>query len=345
MIIDYNDNNPVIPLDPITGEIDWLGVKQLALQQGDWYARGASVMPVNQRLVNMFYVYAWMKYSGYSSIASRALASAMWFECGFDGSQWGTGRVRSDTPYQGFDPVYFPGHEDDPEFIAFYQGLTKIVANNWSTLPESWPISFYIPIASQLTNPQILTYPSYGLVQWTPYGILWEHSDVYGQSIGEDWSHIWLNNSSLQCFILDWEQSIADATPTSQQAGSGYYGEWINNRHVGESDIVFCTWQEWKDDSYLSEVIGTLDDLFLNSCHQFYVHYVHATPEQSTQADTSRLDILHLYIDNAFNAWDNDGGSGLFDMPEPPGSLLDPWHMSLYPLIGRRKKRVRTVLL
>lgn len=348
MIIDYDDNSPVIPTDPDTGDIDWLGVKQLAMRQHDWYARGASVMPVNQRLVNMWYIYCWMKYSGYAPIAMRALASIMWFECGFDGSQWGTGRVRSDTAYEDIidNPIYEEGHESDPDYIIGYYGLTKIVASNWATLPDSWPINLSIPIASQLTNPVIMTYPSYGLVQWTPYGILWAHSDLYGDSLGEDWSRLWLNNSTLQCFTLDWEESIADATPTGQQTGATYYGEWINDRHAGEADIVECTWQEWKDDSYLSEVTGPDDDLFLNSCHQFIVHYIHGTPAQATNADTERLTVLHQYIDNAFTIWDNNGGGGLLDLPEPPGTIGDPWHLTFYAILGKWRKRqnVRTIL-
>lgn len=342
MIINYDNNYPPIPADPQTQDIDWLGVKQFAQQQGDWFARGASVMPDNQRLINLFYIYAWMKYSGYAPIAMRALASMMWYESGYDGSQWGSGRVRSDTPYQGFEPVYAPDHQGDPDYILYYSGLKKIYASNWETLPASAPPIFVITDASSMTNPTIMTYPSYGLVQWTPYTALRGHSDAYGQEVGENWINAYLNDSSLQCFILDWEESKADATPPEQQYGSGYMGEWVDTRGVGEyPDIVQCKWIEWKNDSYLSDIPGTYDDLFLNSCHQFIVHYVHGNP---TERDADRLTVLHQYIDNAFTTWDNDGGAGLFDMPAPMNTLLDPWHMALYPLIKRRKKHVRTIL-
>jgi len=344
MIIDYNDNSPPIPTDPDTGVIDWLGVKQLAIHQHDWYARGASVMPVNQRLVNMWYIYCWMKYSGYGPIAMRALASMMWYESGYDGSQWGTGLVRSDTAYRQInDPIYERDHEGDPDYIIGYKGYTKIVASNWTALPDA-PIVWNIPIAGNLTNPVIMTYPSYGLVQWTPYTVLRGHSDAYGQQVGENWINAYLNNSTLQCFILDWEQSIADVTPPEGQSSLTYMGEWVDRRGVGDyPDIVECTWQEWKDDSYLSEITGTADDLFLNSCHQFIVHYVHGNPYER---DTERLTVLHQYIDNAFTIWDNNGGGGLLDLPEPPGTIGDPWHLALYAILGKRRNKcnVRTIL-
>lgn len=344
MIIDYDNNSPEIPRDPITDEIDWLGVKQMALRQGDWYARGASIVPDNQRLVNLYYIYAWFKYSGYAPISSRAVASMMWYESGYDGSQWGSGRVASDTPYGNFQAQYVDGHQGDPDYFLYYAGFTKIYASNWQTLPESAPPNFTIVGADLMTNPTILTFPSYGLVQWTPYTALRGHSTDYGNEVGENWFNAYLNDSSLQCFILDWEQKQADATPPDRQYGENYKGEWVDRRGVGDyPDIVEVTWANWKNDSYLSDVQGTADDLFLNSCHQFIVHYVHGNPYER---DTDRLTVLHQYIDNAFTIWDNNGGAGLMDMPPPMNTHLDPWHMSLYTLMsGRRKKNVRTVLL
>lgn len=352
MIIDYNNNNPPLPGSPETGVLNWILVKEIAKNIGDWYARGASVIPLNQRIINMYFFYCWLKYSGYAHYAARALAAAVWLESGFDGSQWGTGRVRSDTPYGNFEGHVDPAHPDpdDPQHFDYYFGFQKIYASNWETLPASAPPNLVIFEADQMTNPTIMSLPSYGLVQWTPYTAVRGHSDAYGQEVGENWFNAYLNNSSLQCFILDWEQSIADSTPTGQQYGSGYMGEWINDRHTGEQDIVTLTWQQWKDDSYL-EGVPLLDDMkFLNSMHQFYVHYVHATPEDANdpQKDAARLVAKHMYIDNAFSAWDNAGGGDIFDMPEPIGTLLDPWHTSLYPLLAkfkRRAKSVRTILL
>ena len=347
---------------------DWLEVKRIAKAQGDWYGRRTSSIPPKQQIVNLWYLYAWLKYNNYDFHAGAAIASVMWFASGINGGAWGTGRVNRYTepqsgswtahhidndPEQPID-YWFQYRKAYPSNAATLQGSSSASTTSWQSL--DWIVN---PALDPEALETLVSCPSYGLSQWTPaipliYRIM-DDADAYYTGIGlhytDGWVRWWPDNPTLQLFMMDWQNYKSDNTLPQNQYGSSYHAEWVHDQIVtGYSTPM--TWTEFKNGAAAADYALDMDK-FNHSCYNWLSHYIQAhLASQMTDRKTDRENAYVMYIRPAFLAWDADGGAGLFDIPAPPGTLFTPgtWNdpiNSLYSslILKRRKKQnVRTVL-
>lgn len=360
-----NEDPPFDPSQPTS--INWLDVKAWAQDQGEWYGSRITSLSTPQRLVNLWYLYAWLKYSGYEFYSGAAIASIMWFASGYSGGIWGTGICHSPVERPGWQPHiprYDPETEPEPppdywfrylhahpSDYQTFQGSTHAGTTNWRTL--DWVVPG-LPEGCTLES-----CPSYGLSQWTPAITvilrMMQDADQYYSGIGirnEPWSRWWPDNPTLQLFGMDWQNYQSDHTLPENQGGTSYHAEWVYNQIVnGYSERM--TWTEYKQGQAAADYDEDLDK-FHHSCYNWLTHYIQASRVEQLNQDKANRETVYLqYIKPAFTAWNRAGGASLSDLPAPPGSFftLGTWNdpinsISSVAIWGRRKqKHVRTILL
>ena len=362
--MDFTSPDPPIDLN----DIDWLYVKQVAKEHGDWYGNRRYSLSEEKRLVNLWYLYAWFKWSGYTFHAAAGAASVMWYASGYNGAIWGTGRYDTLTepdewyldhgwnvrwvqpenqelpPY----PVWYKYCHAYPDNYLTLQGSPSAATDNWHTLnwltPETLPPDAYIASC-----------PSYGISQWTPAIAtimrIMQYADSYFVGLhGENWTRWWPDNTSLQLFGMTWQNYESDNTLPQNQYGSSYHAEWVYNQIVTGYSIPM-TWTEYKEGASAEGYDLDLDK-FHHSAFNWLSHYIQASTSAQMERDLIARETVYIdYIKPAFEAWDEDGGAGLEDIPAPPGSFFTPgtWNdpiNSIYSIavMGRKKKDVRTIL-
>ena len=352
MINTYVD--PVIPRNQ-DNSIDWLGVKALAIDQANWYGHWTSIpISANQQIINLWYIYACLKAMNYSHYAAAAITSVCWFASGLNPGIWGTGRVRSNDPFSGGQAVHQdPQDPDSP--ILYYEGYAAMYPDNADTLQgtQAAATSSWSWVVPAVINPVILSQPSYGIVQWTPYRAIKIPLTEAGRALGEDWAPWWPGNGTLQMYTLEWQRQRC-MNPDVPQGGHDWEfdGNWMDT--TSEADptgrvIRTLTWDTWRDDGIFEDPPAWVEtDLnrFEYSCYQWLAHYIHAGGDQLDEKKSARNQAYNDFINPAFNAWDEDGGATWLEAPPGDGVWMDPYHTYMIMLMtGRRRiKRVSTIV-
>lgn len=253
--------------------------------------------PDYKQTVNMYYVYNWLKYKGYSDYAATAIISTMIHESSITGGAW----EASNHPYStliGWDatqtnpngayynnnwyrggsaPAYANGSAKTwTAYFTDYSGYVwskPAVAGSWDAVKE-WPIKTErVMIEGVGLREMPVGYDSgilvfdtsvwkpdgrgYGLVQWTP----WTKLPSMAAHFGSDASRHWQLNPTLQLMILEYQRERS-------AAGDSTVGEWTSNEattagfRINQSGYYFaygqsCTWEQFASDSFIPWVEST----------------------------------------------------------------------------------------
>ena len=341
--------DPIIPRNQ-DNSIDWLGVRQMAREQNDWYGTWTSqAISDEQRLINLWYMYACLTGLGYAFYAKSAICSIAWFASGYNPGVWQSRVfVQAYTEFQGSTPHY---DTSDPPIILWYEGSVQYLPYNslnesfqGNGIPTGWA---YVP---PVTNIKASGSPGYGIIQWTPYTGIKGAVTQTGLEWGEDWAPWWPGNGTLQMYALDWQRRQS-MDPNYQWSD---IVKWNVTNH--ESDpygrvLTTLLWDDFMTDACLDDPNTdpdwktTDEKKFDFLCYQWLSHYIGAGGRQLEEGKPLRHQIYNDYIKDAFTTWDQNGGADFLDAPPAIGVWMDPWHRTIIMASQRRKKnRVRTIL-
>jgi hypothetical protein len=345
------DVDPDIPMDPVTGDPDWLGVRDLALQSNDWYGHPlnhASDDPAhNYRFINWYYIYAFLVHFGYSYYAIATILTVTWYESACNGAPWGSCMCWWDWEVEAM--------RADPQVI-YPPASRRVYPADYLTLPDSgrgaamndynttW-LSGGSPVIYAPT-PAISQYeaqhgPSYGIFQATPWQMCRMSVGVADQS----WLRWWPSNTTLQFLGFEAQRKLAMETSDSGQHALSYEGEWINDRKIDEgSPWLYCTWDDWATDAHIDPETETEPDFqgdlgsFRKACFQFLNHFNHAGSGVALwRDDERRVTVYNQYVKPALAAW--EGRSNLLQVPLPEHVDNDLLHIILYTIMKGGQKR------
>ena len=320
----------------------------MAREQNDWYGTWQNYNgPDNQRIINLWYMYACLTGLGYAYYAKCAICSIAWFASGYNPGIWGFVSVKSPYPFDGSSP-HFP-NPLDPSQIDYYYGTSGYLPTNADTLQGSGIINGWY-LTKSIIDPYDIGSPGYGIIQWTPYTGIRDAVVQTGLEWGEDWAPWWPGNGTLQMYALDWQRR--------QSMDPNYHWidmvKWnVTNSEVDHTGRVLTTllWDDFLNDACLDDpntdpVWSTTDEKkFDFLCYQWLSHYIGAGGDQLDHSLNERHDVYYSYIKDAFTTWDQNGGADFLDAPPAIGVWMDPWHRTI--IMGsqrRKKKRVRTIL-
>lgn len=239
---------------------------------------------------NMYYVYCWLKYKGYSDYAIIGIITTFIHESSLTGGTWEGGfhPYAGNTEYSslvGYDAEdtnagyynqtwYVTGGglvpswtaETTDEVTGLDYSLTAN-AGTWDAV-KGWPIATYLDEQDRRRPYIPLRFDrngtparyrgaggGYGFAQWT----LWTKLPTLSAHFGSEAPNHWQINATLQLMILEYQREL------TAQGLSG--GEWTsgtaNNAilYAGANAVHYpttLTWEQYASDSWLQWVDDTL---------------------------------------------------------------------------------------
>jgi len=350
-----------------------------------------------QETQNMYMIYCYLKNKGWGKYALTALLASNRVESHVSGGVWQSGMHPYGTII-GYDSTYITGMSNYTNWHSYNSVCTWTAETTDERTgvdyqlpadPGSWNAvkKYYIktdvdnfghvypliPLRfdTNSVNPQAYFRDSnvgYGLVQWTPFGVLISHAGLTVPTYGRQ--H-WQLNLTLQLMVLEFERQCAmDASPNDQWAGDGhpYYGEWQDASAASgfftyQGNSIYygspMTWDDWCNDAFVQWAYDKCDELGITDPEardwaarqtgmsifgRAYLHNPYV--DHSFQSST-------LWIKSAIEYWDAHGGGDIRDVPRPrdiPYSELDQYHISQGEIMAsisgkRRVKKIVTLLL
>lgn len=351
-----------------------------------------------QETQNMYMIYCYLKNKGWGKYALTALLASNRVESHVSGGVWQSGMHPYGT-IVGYDSTYITGmanytnwhsYNSVCTWTAYFTDESTGVDYELVADPGSWDAvkKYYIatyedefghrhptripPVFDRKSvNPKAYFRDSnvgYGLVQWTPFGVLISHA---GHAVPYYGIRHWQINLTLQLMVLEFERQCAmEASPDDQWAGDGhpYYGEWQDASAASgfftyQGNSIYygspMTWDDWCNDAFVQWAYDKCDELGITDPEardwaarqtgmsifgRAYLHNRYV--DHSFQSST-------LWIKRAIEYWDAHGGGDIRDVPRPrdiPNSELDQYHTSHGKLIaiiskGGNKKRCRRRIL
>lgn len=324
---------------------------------------------------NMYMIYCYLKNKGWGKYALTALLASNRVESHVSGGVWQSGMHPYGT-IVGYDSTYITGMANYTNWHSYNSVCTWTAETTDERTgvdyqlpadPGSWNAvkKYYIktdtdsfghtypliPLRfdTNSVNPQAYFRDSnvgYGLVQWTPFGVLISHAGLTVPYYG---NRHWQINLTLQLMVLEFERKCAmEASPNDQWAGDGhpYYGEWQDASAASgfftyQGNSIYygspMTWDAWCNDAFVQWAYDKCDELGITDPEardwaarqtgmsifgRAYLHNRYV--DHSFQSST-------LWIKHAIEYWDAHGGGDIRDVPRPrdlPESELDQYHTS-----------------
>lgn len=353
-----------------------------------------------QETQNMYMLYCYLKNKGWHKYALTALLASNRVESHTSGGVWQSGMHPYDSII-GYDSTYIGAYMSDYanwhkyyelcKWTAYFTDESTGVDYELEAVDGSWDAvkKYYIatyedqfghrhptrvpPVFNRNSvNPDAYFRDSnvgYGLVQWTPFGVLISHAGLTVPTYGRQ--H-WQLNLTLQLMVLEFERQCAmDASPDDQWSGPGhpYYGEWQDasaalgfftyqgNRVAYGSPM---TWDDWCNDAFVQWAYDKCDELGITdpeardwAARQTGLSMFGRAYLGSVYHDIGNFQSSTRWIKHAIEYWDAHGGGDIRDVPRPrdiPYSELDQYHISQGEIMAaisgkRRVKKVVTLLL
>lgn len=328
-----------------------------------WYVNRIAGLTNGQRLVNLWYYYNYLTWAGYSYYTKSVLAGLAWLVSGI-ASPWerrgGLSYYFMDTPQtiittSGYVlPEFYTAScgnsvwNSDYATMIYYAGT--VAASNRIYFDDG---SGTLPLSAKAYNSN-MSQPStcgFGLCQWTNWTKLKYAARDAGHRTTDRgtmaWGNCYAYNVSLQCFILSHCKTLNDEGENAS-ADNKPWMQWTDyvdpdlinnlNGHLGY-DCFVMNWDEFMHDKtfQLAQNNPTTQNWLANdegkfklTARQWICHFNEVgSAAHLTQDEQIRYNNYIAVIKPCFEYWDSHEEAKLLNMPEPYGTLDDPWHRAM----------------